>query len=80
MADKPKRTITGPGASDFIAATGGEDIPGVSPNKGETELRDDAPITDAKNLEPALERGADPPRHERTRFVAEDLKRENENS
>jgi hypothetical protein len=74
MTDK-KRTIMGPGAADFIAATGGEDIPGVSPNKGETELRDETPLTDAKNLEPSLEPGVDPPNKERTRFVADDLKK-----
>jgi hypothetical protein len=78
MAENRKRTITGPGAADFIAAPGGEDIPGVSPNKGETELRDETPLTDPKNLEPALAPEVDPPNNERTRFVAEDLKRKND--
>ena len=49
-----KRTISGPGAADFLAATGGEDIPGVSPNKGTTEMREDSEITNPKNLVPRL--------------------------
>lgn len=51
MANR-KRRISGPGAADFIAAPGGEDIPGVSPSKGETELAEESPLTDAHNLEP----------------------------
>ena len=51
----------------------------MSPNKGETELREDTPITDAKNLELSLEPGVDPPKNERTRFVAEDLQRDKKN-
>jgi hypothetical protein len=47
-----KRRISGPGAADFIAAPGGADIPGVSPSKGDTELAEESPLTDAHNLEP----------------------------
>ncbi len=51
MADS-KRTISGPGASDFIASQGGEDLPGTSPNKGMGNTRGESEITDPKNLEP----------------------------
>ena len=51
MADS-KRTISGPGASDFIASGGGEDLPGTSPTKGMGNTRDDSPIADPKHLEP----------------------------
>jgi len=51
---KRKRRISGPGASDFLAAPGGEDIPGISPSKGGTEVYKEAPLTDARNLEPDL--------------------------
>ncbi len=53
MANRKLR-ISGPGAADFIVAPGGEDIPGVSPSKGETELAEESPLTDAHNLEPNL--------------------------
>ena len=64
---KRKRRISGPGASDFLAAPGGEDIPGISPFKGETEVYREAPLTDPRNLEPDLADGADaaPQRRER---------------
>lgn len=63
MADQ-KRRISGPGASDFLTAPGGEDLPGVSPSKGETDLKADAPLTDPKNLEPELDEDRDAvPRH-----------------
>jgi hypothetical protein len=59
-----KRRISGPGASDFLSAPGGEDIPGASPSKGETDLATDSPLTDAHNLEPDLADDADAvPRH-----------------
>ena len=54
MMDSRKRKISGPGAADFLAAQGGEDIPGASGSKGATEVDKDAPLTDAKNLEPDL--------------------------
>ena len=49
-----KKRISGPGAADFIAAQGGADHPGVDPDKGATEVAREAPLTDAKNLEPDL--------------------------
>ena len=62
-----KRRISGPGAADFIAAPGGEDIPGVSASKGETEVDKDAPLTDARNLEPDLADDIDAVPHHRER-------------
>jgi hypothetical protein len=53
MADR-KRTIDGPGAADFLANGGGEDIPGVSPNKGMSETRGESEITNPRNLIPRL--------------------------
>jgi len=54
VGGQPKRTISGPGAADFLAAQGGEDIPGVSPNKGATETRGESEITNPRNLVPRL--------------------------
>jgi hypothetical protein len=51
---KSKRTITGPGAADFLASGSGEDLPGTSPAKGTGNLRDDSDLTDARNLVPRL--------------------------
>ena len=51
---KQKRRISGPGAADFLAAQGGEDIPGASPSKGATELQQETPATEPRNLEPDL--------------------------
>ena len=63
MANR-KRRISGPGAADFIAAPGGEDIPGVSPSKGESNLIEESPLTDAHNLEPDVQDDAhDIPHH-----------------
>jgi hypothetical protein len=53
MAEQ-KRRISGPGAGDFLGTPGGADIPGASPSKGTTELENDAPLTDSRNLEPDL--------------------------
>jgi hypothetical protein len=53
MADS-KRTISGPGASDFLASGGGEDMPGVSPNKGMSDTRDESGVTNPRNLVPRL--------------------------
>ena len=64
-----KRRISGPGAADFLAAQGGEDIPGVSPSKGETEVDKEAPLTDARNLEPDLGIDRDAVPHNRERGV-----------
>jgi hypothetical protein len=49
-----KRTISGPGAGDFLASPTGEDIPGFSPNKGSSETRGESERTDARNLIPRL--------------------------
>jgi hypothetical protein len=50
-----KRRISGPGAADFIAAPGGEDIPGgVNSSTGSSEVQAETPLTDARNLEPDL--------------------------
>ncbi len=66
MADQ-KRRISGPGAADFLTAEGGEDMPGVSPSKGTTDVQSDAPLTDTRNLEPDLTDDTDaaPPNSER---------------
>ena len=62
-----KRRISGPGAADFLTAQGGEDIPGVSPSKGETEVEREAPLTDARNLEPDLSDDTDAVPHHKER-------------
>jgi hypothetical protein len=62
-----KRRISGPGAADFLAAPGGEDIPGVSPSKGETEVKGDTPLTDPRNLEPDLSDDTDAVPHNKER-------------
>jgi hypothetical protein len=54
MAAQRKRTISGPGAGDFLASGSGEDMPGTSAGKGTSATRDDAPLTDPRNLEPGL--------------------------
>ena len=66
MAAK-KRRISGPGAADFLSAPGGEDLPGISPSKGETEMAGDAPLTDPRNLEPDLGNDRDAVPHHRER-------------
>jgi hypothetical protein len=48
-----KRTISGPGAADFIASGGGEDLPDGG-SKGTGELRDEPEITNPRNLVPQL--------------------------
>ena len=68
MANR-KRRISGPGAADFIAAPGGEDIPGVSPSKGATEIDKDAPITESRNLEADLGDDTDAVPHNKQRGV-----------
>jgi hypothetical protein len=62
-----KRRISGPGAGDFLGAPGGEDIPGVSPSKGEADVRHDAPLTDSRNLEPDLGDDTDAVPHHKER-------------
>jgi hypothetical protein len=51
---KQKRTISGPGASDFLASEGGEDRPGTSPTKGMGSLREESDLTNPRNLVPRL--------------------------
>ena len=53
-----KRRISGPGASDFLSAPGGEDLPGSSPSKGRNDVTDDPPLTDPRNLEPEFDEDA----------------------
>ena len=64
-----KRRISGPGAADFLTAPGGEDLPGVSPSKGETEVQGEAPLTDSRNLEPDLADDTDAVPHHKERGV-----------
>ena len=54
MADR-KRTVSGPGAADFLASGAGEDLPGTSPGKGMSATRDESSITDPRNLEPRFD-------------------------
>jgi hypothetical protein len=55
MSAERKFTISGPGAADFLAATGGEDLPGTSPSKGMGQTRNDgSALTDPRNLVPRL--------------------------
>jgi len=53
MPNRQRRTISGPGAADFLASSGGLDLPGTDPGKG-SALRNDATITDASRLTPNL--------------------------
>jgi hypothetical protein len=53
MADR-KFTISGPGASDFLTAAGGQDRPESGTSKGMGQTRDGSPLTDARNLIPRL--------------------------
>jgi hypothetical protein len=48
-----KRTISGPGASDFLTGGGGEDLPDGG-SRGTAELREESEITSARNLIPQL--------------------------
>ncbi len=48
-----KRTISGPGAADFLAAGGGEDLP-ESGGKGTAQLREEPEITNPRNVVPQL--------------------------
>src|SRR5687767_10467070 len=51
MADR-KFTVTGPGASDFLTAPGGEDLPETSTSKGAGTRRDESDLTNPRNLIP----------------------------
>ncbi len=50
-----RREITGPGASDFLAATGGLDLPENDPAKGSRAAREDGALTDERRLSPNLD-------------------------
>jgi hypothetical protein len=54
MREAARRPISGPGASDFIAAGGGLDLPGTSgaSGKGMGNMREDSPLTDPSRLTP----------------------------
>jgi hypothetical protein len=55
MTANRKFTISGPGAADFLASPGGEDLPGTSTSKGTSQTRDEESLTnDARNFEPAF--------------------------
>jgi hypothetical protein len=54
MRASAMRTISGPGASDFLAAGGGLDTPGVDPAKGTSALNEGSRLTDPANLTPRL--------------------------
>src|SRR4051794_4244567 len=45
-------SISGPGAADFIAASGGLDLPGF--DKGTADLRGEGILSDARRLTPRL--------------------------
>ena len=45
--------ISGPGASDFLAASGGLDLPGVD-NKGMADVRGEGILSDPRRLTPRL--------------------------
>ena len=69
MSEQQKRVISGPGAADFIAAPGGEDLPETSADKGTGAAhRGEAPLTDARNLQPAID-DEDIPTSERSILV-----------
>lgn len=51
MADAGKRTISGPGAADFLTAPGGLDTP-ESGGKGMSQLRDEALTDDPRRFTP----------------------------
>jgi hypothetical protein len=54
MRASAMRTISGPGAADFIAAGGGLDLPGVDASKGTSALNDGSPLTDPARLTPRI--------------------------
>jgi hypothetical protein len=71
MADR-KFTISGPGASDFLASGGGEDRP-ESGTKGMGQTRDGSSLTAARNLVPRLgpDTEAEPGERESTQTPAD---------
>lgn len=55
MSADRKRTISGPGAADFLTSPGGEDLPGTSTSKGSAQTRGESLTDDARNFEPVLD-------------------------
>ena len=53
-AKRPGREISGPGAADFLAASGGLDIPENDPSKGTGALRGEG-LVDRERLVPNLD-------------------------
>jgi hypothetical protein len=54
MRDSAARTISGPGAADFLAAGGGLDVPGIDASKGTSALNEGSRFTDPTTLTPRL--------------------------
>ena len=54
MRASAMRTISGPGAADFLAAGGGLDLPGIDASKGTSALNEGSPRTDPARLTPRL--------------------------
>jgi hypothetical protein len=54
MTAKRKFTISGPGAADFLASPGGEDLPGTTDSEGTSQSRDESLTGNARNFEPAF--------------------------
>lgn len=46
--------ITGPGAADFLTASGGLDVPETGTGKGMSQTRGEGPLADSKRLVPRL--------------------------
>jgi hypothetical protein len=62
--------ISGEGAADFLTASGGLDLPGISTTKGMGQTRDEGILGDAKRLTPRL--GPDDESHPGERAPDED--------
>ena len=56
---RPKRTISGPGAADFIAAPGGVDTPESDPAKGTRGASVEPSLLDERRLTPDLDEPRD---------------------
>jgi len=50
VANEDKHKISGPGAADFLTASGGIDRPEAAPDKGTGILREETHFTDPRNL------------------------------
>jgi len=62
---RSKRTISGPGAADFLTATGGIDTPESDPAKGTRGLSDQPSLLDERRLTPDLDEPRDTTERER---------------